>query len=267
MSTLISQSGRDLGTEESGRVTLPRVALLGGEGTSPTSFGAHWYFLDHRLGLPFDAVDAQDVRSISLPQYDVIVVPSASGLSRALGEEGLERLLEWVRSGGHVVAVASAAEVFAEAVDVAMRTSEEAELERDERLARALRTGSEKDLETWESRTPGAVLPVRLDPGHPLAFGAGLAADPTRAFVLSTGTSFEPADDLETVAHFPAGVQEVSGVISPATLERLDRSSWLVRKSLDGGSVVLFADDPVFRIMWYAGFQPYVNALLLAPSL
>jgi len=30
--------------------------------------------------------------------------------------------------------------------------------------------------------------------------------------------------------------------------------------------VILFADDPLFRMMWYAGFQPYANALLLGPA-
>jgi hypothetical protein len=30
--------------------------------------------------------------------------------------------------------------------------------------------------------------------------------------------------------------------------------------------VVLFADDPLYRMMWYSGFQPFTNAVLLAPA-
>jgi len=30
--------------------------------------------------------------------------------------------------------------------------------------------------------------------------------------------------------------------------------------------VILFADDPLFRMLWYAGHQPYVNAILLGPA-
>ena len=59
----------------------------------------------------------------------------------------------------------------------------------------------------------------------------------------------------------------MSGVISDGTLERLSRSAWLVEKRVGRGSVVLFADDPLFRMMWHAGFQPYANALFLGPGM
>jgi hypothetical protein len=109
------------------------------------------------------------------------------------------------------------------------------------------------------------VLEARLDPGHPLAFGAA-APGGDRLFVLSRGEGFEPAEEFETAAWFPDGLQKVSGVVSEGTLERLSLSSWLVERRVGRGSVVLFADDPLFRMMWPAAFQPYANALLLGPA-
>ena len=49
-------------------------------------------------------------------------------------------------------------------------------------------------------------------------------------------------------------------------MDRLRRSSWLVERRLGRGSLILFADDPLYRMMWYAGFQPYTNAVLLGPA-
>jgi len=111
------------------------------------------------------------------------------------------------------------------------------------------------------------VLPVTLDPDHPLAFGAGAAGDSTRLFVLHTGGSvFEPATSFESVAHFPAELRAVSGVISDENLELLSRGTWLATSRRGSGRVVLFADDPLFRHFWYGAFPLYINALMLMPN-
>ncbi len=260
----LTESGPDLGTGDASELALPRVALLAGEGTSSNSMGAHAYFLERRLGLPFDAIEVASVAGADLSDYDVIVVPQAGGLGRALGEAGREALTAWTREGGTLVAVASGAFEVGGWFDVQRRQAEPPEA--PAAVERALRTREERDLERWERQTPGTVLQVLLDPGQPLAFGAAADGTPDAHWVLSTGSAFEPSEMFETVAHFPDGVDKVSGVIGEATLDRLRSSSWLVRRSVGQGRVVLFADDPLYRMMWYAGFQPYTNALLLGPA-
>ncbi|RMH15509.1 MAG: hypothetical protein D6701_09925, partial [Gemmatimonadetes bacterium] len=170
-------------------------------------------------------------------------------------------------AGGTLVAVDAGARALLDAVGVEARRAEsDEESDRDERLAEALKGREARTLERWEAQVPGTILPVRLDPAHPLAFGAGAAGDPSRMYVLSGGNGFEPDAGFETVAYFPEDLHKVSGVISDENLERLDRSAWLVEKRLGGGRVVLFADDPLFRMFWRSAFQLYVNALLLAPA-
>ena len=265
VASAITSEGPDLGTGRAGNLSLPTVVLVGGEGTSSLSFGAHRYFLDHRLGLSYDAVNAEDLGGTDLSEVDVVIVPSAGGIAGRLGDGGMEALESWVRDGGTLVAVAGGASAMGRMVDIEVRRS--AGPEEGERLGRALRTRAERQLERWESQTPGTVLEVSLDPGHPLAFGAGampMGAD--RMFVLSTGTGFEPSEGFETAAWFDDDAQGVSGVIGEETVDRLQRSSWLVERRLGGGSLILFADDPLFRMMWYSGFQPYANALLLGPA-
>ncbi|HSG46873.1 MAG TPA: M14 family zinc carboxypeptidase [Longimicrobiales bacterium] len=259
----LTETGPDLGTGRAGNLSLPRVALVGGEGTSSGSYGAHRFFLDHRLGLPFDAVNASELGGLALDEYDVIVVPEGGSVGRGLSDSQRDRLRGWIQSGGTLVAVGSGAAGFEALTGVELR--EAAEPEESARLDRALRTREERELERWEGDTPGTILEVLLDPGHLLTYGAE-AQGGDRLFVLSSGNGFEPSEDFESAAWFDAELEKVSGVISDDTLERLSMSSWMVERRIGRGSAILFADDPLFRMMWYAGFQPYANALLLGPA-
>jgi hypothetical protein len=261
-----TDGGPNLGTNNASAVELPKVLLLSGEGTQANSFGAHWFFLEQRLRIPFGVVNVSDLANEDLRNWDVIISP-AGGVAGALGDRGIEALEAWVRAGGTLVAVGSSASGLGDRVaGVTVRRSDDDEPDREERLRRALRTREERERERWSESIPGTVLQVSLDPRHPLAFGASADATPGRMFVLSSGTGFEPDEAFESAAFFPDGLQKVSGVISDDNIARLDRSSWLLQRRLGRGSVVLFADDPLFRMFWYSGFQPYVNAILLAPA-
>jgi len=263
-----AEEGNDLGTNDAYRITLPEVALLVGEGVSSGSAGAHWFFLEQTLGLPFDQVEPGSVSARLLQDYDVVVAPEGSRLS----EGATEALTEWVRAGGTLVAVGSSARgLGASVAGLETRSDDEDEDEEvsdEERLEEALRTREERRLENWEERIPGTILPVRLDVDHPLTFGAGVDGDPGRLYVLHSGGGvFEPGTGFETVGAFGAALERVSGVISEQNLEHLSQSTWLAASGVGGGNVFLFADDPIFRHFWYAAWQPYVNAILLGPGM
>jgi hypothetical protein len=68
------------------------------------------------------------------------------------------------------------------------------------------------------------------------------------------------------VVFFPEGPERASGVISGTRLERLAQSTWMSEVGLGRGSLILFAEDPLFRMFWYSGFQLYSNAILLGPA-
>ena len=258
----MTESGRDLGTDRAVTLTMPRIALAGGPGTYATSFGAYWFFLDQTLGVPYDAVPFEQLESIDLAAYDVLIVPELSG---SVDSTLIAAVDDWVRQGGRLVAVASGAEAFADAFGVEVRAELADSAEGDEaRRARALRGRRERDLAQWEQEVPGVVIEVRLDPAHPLAFGAGVAGDSDHMFVLHVGDLvFEPAESIESAAWYARDVRETAGMISAANLERLQQGAWLVTRRRGSGRVVLFADDPLFRHFWYAAFVPFVNAVML----
>ena len=269
-------SGNDLGTDEAYPLALPRIALLSGEGASPTSLGAHWFFLETTLAVPFDQLPIDALDAGTLATYDVLVVPDLSGAGgRALG--GAEEALDaWLRAGGTLVAVAGGAEAAAGLAGVTLADDEEDGAEDDEEdgeeeepeLERALLGREARELERWEQSIPGTIFQLTLDPAHPLAFGAGAPATADgpadRLFVLHTGeTAFVPDEAFESAAYFPADLRETSGVVSPENLEALRQRAWLVSAGVGAGKVILFADDPLFRHFWFAAFQPYANAVLL----
>jgi hypothetical protein len=257
--------GTDLGTNRAYNLKLPRTALVMGDGVAPTAAGAHWFFLEQTLQLPFDQLPVERVAAADLADYDVIILTDMS--RGALGERGTAALERWVQRGGTLVASGTGARtVGADIADISLR--EPPEESEENRLERALRGREERQLDRWTAQVPGAILSVQLDAGHPLAFGTGVAGNPSRLYVLHSGAQvFEPHTDFETVGFFRAELERVSGVISERNLEQLQRGSWLATRRVENGRVILFIDDPVFRHFWYSTFQPYANAIMVGPAL
>ncbi len=256
-------AGPDLGTGSAYTVRAPRIALLIGEGVYATSAGAHWFFLDETLGLDYDAIDIRRVGSIPLRDWDVVVLPEAGG--SALNDEGREALEAFVRAGGTLIAVGTSARTIGAPI-AGIEIRDAPEYPEESRIERALRGREARELEDFEEDVPGTIVRARVDRDHPLGFGVG--ADDGSLYVIHGGGSvFEPDEDFETAAYFPDELRKVSGVISERNLQRLSNASWLVSSGVGSGTVILFADDPLFRHFWYGTFQPFVNALLLGPAM
>ncbi len=173
----------------------------------------------------------------------------------------------WARAGGTLVAVGSSAQALGSSLgDMEMRTAEEDDLSKEERLAQALRTREERQSERWEESVPGTIMKVKLEPEHPLTAGVGADGLDNEMFILTRGRAFEPSDNFESVAFFPEGGAKIAGVISEKSLQRMAQSTWLADLGIGRGRAILFAEDPLFRMFWYSGFQVYANALLMGPA-
>ncbi len=260
VSSAMTETGLDLGTGSAARIRLPKVGLVGATGGG----GTHWFFLEHFLDLPFDALPASAVGE-GMEDYDVLILTEAAG---RLSDQQNQALSAWVRAGGTLVAVGSSAVGIGSAfAEVKERRAEEEQPKGQELLARALRSREERRRDRWEENIPGTILKVKLDRSHPLSAGAGADGLDGEMFVLTRGRSFEPATTFESVVYFPKGGQKIGGVIFDKGLQRLEQSTWLAYRTLGRGKVILFAEDPLFRLFWYSGFQLYANALLLGPGL
>ncbi len=256
--------GVDLGTRSSLTLRAPLIAVVAGDAVSAAGFGDVWHFLEQGIGIPFDALPAESLTAERLRSYDVLVLPPGGPLPEERGEV----VADWTRGGGVVVALGSSAGwVGRELADISTRQQDTTAQTELDRRRRALSTREERRVDRWEGAVTGIVLPTAVDRDHPLAWGAELANQDARLFVLHREDRlFEPNESFETVVHIPAG-EAVAGVVSERKLSELEGGAWLVTERVGYGRVILFADPPLFRTFWRSAFGLFTNALLLGPAM
>lgn len=113
-----AQDGPDLGASAHQVLVAPRVGVLTGSPVSPGEYGTVWHLLDQELDLRFSALDVSRLGRIDLARYNVLVFPPVRGgagaYREAIGERGLQRLVEWVRAGGTAIGLGSGARLLAD---------------------------------------------------------------------------------------------------------------------------------------------------------
>jgi hypothetical protein len=112
VSTALSSDGPDLGGRRFSLLQAPRVAIASQWPVASTSFGSTWYLLDDRLRMRCSPVNVQNLGSMDLRKYNVLVLPrvwSADALGAVLTERGIKRIKAWVESGGTLIACGGSA--------------------------------------------------------------------------------------------------------------------------------------------------------------
>ena len=150
--TAWTEEGPDLGSASIDSLKRPRVAVLADRPTDENAFGAIWFLLERRLGLPFTALRAEDLGGADLSRYNVIVFPdgSASRYRQAMSEPIVKRLSAWMDDGGVLVLSGGAAAMAADPKVKWTRArllGPDPEPEGDEAQAKAQAADDEKDRE------------------------------------------------------------------------------------------------------------------------
>jgi hypothetical protein len=128
----------------------------------------------------------------------------------------------------------------------------------------AERAKSPRNPEDRPISTPGAAFATRISLGHPLAIGI-----PKPPPVLIDGdlvlqTTGDPQQDVLTVA---PEAPLISGFAFPEAEQRLAGSLLASVEKHGRGSVVLFAQEPSYRLFWRGTMPLLLNAALYGPSL
>ena len=109
LDSALVEDGPDLGSRKFRLLAAPRVAIASQWPVRSTSFGSAWYLLDYHLRLRTSPVNIQSISRIDLRKYNVLVLPSSSGLDRVLDKKAVEKMKRWVEGGGTLIAIGSSA--------------------------------------------------------------------------------------------------------------------------------------------------------------
>ncbi|HEX9940893.1 MAG TPA: M14 metallopeptidase family protein [Thermoanaerobaculia bacterium] len=261
--------GISLGSNDMAAVRPVRVGLVSGEGVDPTSFGFLWYLLDRQIGVDHDRLDLAQLRNVPLSDFDVLILPNGSYEDR-IGDKLKDALDAWVRTGGVLVGIGDAVTWLQDKELTAIKRwqpPKKDDKEGTDDSGSEDPEGGESDVEKQLAErpifTPGAVLATRMQPQHPLTLG--LTASPDVLYEGSTvlKTTGDPRQDV-LVARDESPV--VAGFAWPEAEQRLAGSLLVGTESRGRGSVVLFAQDPAYRLFWRATTPIFLNALLYGPS-
>ena len=113
VNTALSDEGPDLGGEEFGLLEPPRIGVFAGAPIDFTDYGAIWYLLDRRYQIRFSSLNINSIQWLDLDKYNVLVLPSVWGnplvYKNILGKSGIDKLRSWIKDGGTLIAIGSAA--------------------------------------------------------------------------------------------------------------------------------------------------------------
>lgn len=256
-----------LGSNDMAAVRPVRVGLISGDGVDATSFGYLWYLLDRQIGVDHDRIDLAQIRQVPLSDFDVLVFPSGAYDDR-IGDKVKESLDGWVKAGGVLVAIGDAVSWLQdkELTSIKRWTPPKKDAAEDSKASEdpeASESPVEKQLSQRPLFTPGAVLATRMQAQHPLTLGLTAPPDVLYEGSLVLKTTDDPRQDvLMAIDDSPV----VAGFAWPEAEQRLAGSLLVGTESRGRGSVVLFAQDPAYRLFWRGTAPILLNALLYGPS-
>jgi hypothetical protein len=251
-------SGLSLGSNNMPAARPRRIGLISGEGVDPTSFGFLWFLLDREVGLPYDRLDLERLRPAALAELDVLILPSGS-YEDHIGDRARGALDAWIKAGGELVAIGGETAHWLHEHDMtswkpwkAPEADDESEGSQDKALA-------ERDI-----ATPGAIVATRLSPQHPLAIGL-----PSSPPVLVEGSavllpSGDPRRDVLVAA---SQDPVIAGFAWPEAKQRLAGSLLVGAEAHGSGSIVVFVQEPDFRLFWRGTMPLLLNAITYGPGL
>ncbi|MEX2155601.1 MAG: M14 family metallopeptidase [Gemmatimonadales bacterium] len=263
-----------IGSGEVVSLQAPKILVGVGDGVFETSYGWLWHFLARELNAPFTPVPLRALgRMDDLQDFNVLIIPdgNAGRMRRELGDDGIEKLKAWVRSGGVLIGWGGVGSLAANK-DVGLSTIAAVEPDSGTKAdstvpgnvpALISATAPARDRVEW---IPGAIFRATIDTTHWLTFGY----ERDRIPVFIEGDTFwRPSKGGANPVTFtdPAESLVLSGFVWPDNTARLLKgTTWATVENQGNGRVVLFLGDPLFRAFWRGPARMLTNAILIGPN-
>lgn len=247
--TGIVDKGGDLGSNYAPLKSKPEIALVGGDGVSSGSFGELWYFFEQEIHYPITVIGTGYLNATDLSKYDVLLLPSGS-YSRLK-----DKLLDYVKEGGRLVAFERAISLFAGEEATNLQHAVEARKKEQEKEKEKIKTDDPSHLKKYENqrrerlkeRSAGSIYHVGLDETHPYAFGLG-----KKWFVMKMSGNYPFLDEGNNIG-FILESDPVAGFAGSEFQKEVKNSLVIGSERMGRGEIVYITDDPYFRAYWKSG--------------
>ncbi|WP_426430906.1 M14 metallopeptidase family protein [Winogradskyella sp. HB-48] len=246
-----SQTTPDIGSPDIKLVNKQKIAVLSGEGTSSLSYGEIWHFFEQQLHYPLTSINSDDLSRTNLSKYNVLIIPNGY-YSSVLNDDNMEKINDWVRSGGKVIAIDGALRSFVgkDGFSLKYKSSDNASNEDN------LTPYAEREREYTNSLITGAIFKTKIDNTHPMAFGYG-----KDYFTLKLGSAaYDLMDSGYNVGHL-ADTKVYSGFAGKDALPNLNNTLVFGEERKGNGSFIYFVDNTLFRSFWENGKLFLVNSV------
>jgi hypothetical protein len=255
LSSGFSQSGFDAGSDKIHFIKNPKVALLTGEGVSSTAAGEVWHLFDQQLNKKITLINAKEFDNTDFKNYTTIII--VDGNYKFLNnKDAAASLKQWIRDGGKLIAIENAVKQIS-GLDWGIKLKKLPEDKTDTALGyTAIKKYAERERESVSNNIPGAIYKMELDNTHPLGYGY-----PNYYYTLKLNeNAYEYLREGWNVGVIRK-TQPVAGFVGNKVKVNLKDAVLLGELPMGRGSVVFFADNPLFRSFWENGKMLFTNAV------
>ncbi|TAG71149.1 MAG: zinc carboxypeptidase, partial [Runella slithyformis] len=112
--------------------------------------------------------------------------------------------------------------------------------------------------------TGGSIYEADLDITHPLGFGY---SSRKIALYRNNNTFLEPSTSPSNTVVLYAEKPLLTGYVHPQSLRKISASAGILAHADGAGRIILFADNPNFRGIWYGTNKLFLNALFFGPQI
>ena len=251
VSSGLTEQGIDLGSPKMRPLKTPKVLLVVGGGVTSYDAGEVWHLLDQRYDMEVSMVEGSRINRINLKDYSSIIM--VNGNYGDINKNGSNKIKEWVRNGGTLVAFKSAIRwAQGNGLSGAVTKSGKGKSKSGRRPYHLI------DEDNGTHVIGGAIFETELDLSHPLGFGYRKSKLP----VFRRGTMFfAPTKNVYASPLVYTSQSLLSGYISKKNLKTINGSSAIVVSGIGAGRVICMADNTNFRAFWYGTNKLMANAI------
>ena len=227
--------------------------MIIGQGVTSGEAGEVWHLLDQRVGMPITKVDLNQLSRVNFNDYTTLVMVNGTYTFDKIIDD---KIKSWLNAGGTLI-------TFKGASEWAIRNGYTKEKLIPVDTLSPVRADYE-DIQNREGakQLGGSIFEADLDITNPIGFGFS----DRKISVYKNNRTFLAVskNPISTVAKYSAKPL-IGGYLHPSNETKLANSAAILCSFEGSGRIILFADDPNFRAIWYGTNKLFLNALFFGP--